>query len=162
MSLGGLTAIALAERRPDLVRRLVLVDITPGVDRDKAKAITDFVRGPATFASFDEILARTIEHNPTRSEASLRRGILHNAEQLEDGSWRWRYRRHDDVFASDADIDTSARLWDALGDVRVPVMLGRVACGHSRSSTTPTRPTAAPAAGGRRRALRRGRTQRAG
>jgi pimeloyl-ACP methyl ester carboxylesterase len=125
MSLGGLTAIALADRRPELVRRLVLVDITPGVDRDKAKAITDFVRGPATFASFDEILARTIEHNPTRSEASLRRGILHNAEQLEDGSWRWRYRRHDDVFASDADIDTSARLWDALGTVTVPVMLAR-------------------------------------
>jgi pimeloyl-ACP methyl ester carboxylesterase len=125
MSLGGLTAIALAGSRPDLVRGLVLVDITPGVDREKAKAITDFVRGPATFASFDEILARTIEHNPTRSEASLRRGILHNAEQLEDGSWRWRYRRHDDVFASDADIDTSARLWDALGNVTVPVMLAR-------------------------------------
>jgi pimeloyl-ACP methyl ester carboxylesterase len=125
MSLGGLTAIALADRRPDLVRRLVLVDITPGVDREKAKAITDFVRGPATFASFDEILARTIEYNPTRTEASLRRGILHNAEQLDDGSWRWRYRRHDDVFASDAEIDTSARLWEALGNVRVPVMLGR-------------------------------------
>ncbi len=125
MSLGGLTAIALADRRPDLVRKLVLVDITPGVDRDKAKAITDFVRGPATFASFDEILARTIEHNPTRTEASLRRGILHNAEQLDDGSWRWRYRRHEDVFASDADIDTSARLWDALGNVTVPVMLAR-------------------------------------
>jgi pimeloyl-ACP methyl ester carboxylesterase len=125
MSLGGLTAIALADRRPDLVRRLVLVDITPGVDREKAKAITDFVRGPATFASFDEILARTMEYNPTRTEASLRRGILHNAEQLDDGSWRWRYRRHDEVFASDADIDMSARLWDALSNVRVPVMLGR-------------------------------------
>ena len=46
MSLGGLTAIALAASRPELVRRLVLVDITPGVDRAKAKAITDFVRGP--------------------------------------------------------------------------------------------------------------------
>jgi pimeloyl-ACP methyl ester carboxylesterase len=90
MSLGGLTSIALADRRPELVRRLVLVDITPGVDRTKAKAITDFVRGPATFASFDEILARTMAHNPARTESSLRRGILHNAEQLEDGSWGWR------------------------------------------------------------------------
>jgi pimeloyl-ACP methyl ester carboxylesterase len=127
MSLGGLTAIALANSRPRLVRRLVLVDITPGVDREKAKAITDFVRGPATFASFDEILARTIEHNPTRTEASLRRGILHNAEQLDDGSWRWRYRRHDDGngFASGTDIDATVRLWDALGRVAVPVMLAR-------------------------------------
>jgi pimeloyl-ACP methyl ester carboxylesterase len=130
MSLGGLTAIALARSRPELVRRLVLVDITPGVDRDKGKAITDFVRGPATFASFDELLARTIEHNPTRTEASLRRGILHNAEQLDDGSWRWRYRRHDDAtapdgFAPDDEIDSTALLWDALGAVGVPVMLAR-------------------------------------
>ena len=125
MSLGGLTSIALAERRPELVRRLVLVDITPGVDRAKAKAITDFVRGPATFASFDDILARTVEHNPTRTESSLRRGILHNAEQLDDGSWRWRYRNDDDVFASDDDIDAIASLWDALGRVSVPVLLAR-------------------------------------
>jgi pimeloyl-ACP methyl ester carboxylesterase len=129
MSLGGLTAIALADNHPDLVRRLVLVDITPGVDRQKSKAITDFVRGPATFASFEEILARTIEHNPTRTGASLRRGILHNAEQLDDGSWRWRYRRHDatapDGFAPEDEIDSTALLWDALGAVGVPVMLAR-------------------------------------
>ena len=130
MSLGGMTAIVLAATRPELVRRLVLVDITPGVDRDKAKSITDFVRGPATFANFDQILARTIEHNPTRTEASLRRGILHNAEQLDDGSWRWRYRRDGDAsapygFAGDEEIDATARLWEALGSVAVPVLLAR-------------------------------------
>jgi pimeloyl-ACP methyl ester carboxylesterase len=126
MSLGGLTSICVADARPELVRRLVLVDITPGVDREKSKAIIDFVRGPATFASFDEILARTMEHNPTRTEASLRRGILHNAEQLPDGTWRWRYRRHDDDgFAADDEIDASSRLWDALGRITVPVLLCR-------------------------------------
>jgi pimeloyl-ACP methyl ester carboxylesterase len=124
MSLGGLTAIALAARAPELVRRLVLVDITPGVTPVKAKAITDFVRGPATFANFDELLARTIEHNPTRSESSLRRGILHNAVQLDDGSWMWRYRRHD-VMPSDGEMEAMARLWDDLGGVDVPVMLVR-------------------------------------
>src|ERR1700742_4421721 len=34
MSLGGLTSISLADERPDLVRSLVLVDVTPGVDED--------------------------------------------------------------------------------------------------------------------------------
>lgn len=125
MSLGGLTSIALAARNPELVRRLALIDITPGVTPDKAKAITDFVRGPATFASFDELLARTIEHNPTRSESSMRRGILHNAVQLDDGSWMWRYRRHDLEFADDAEITATDRLWDALGAVEVPVLLVR-------------------------------------
>lgn len=126
MSLGGLTAIGLAAARPDLVRRLALIDITPGVNREKAKAITDFVRGPATFASFEELLARTIEHNPTRTEASLRRGILHNAVQLDDGTWRWRYRRDGDTDLADADeVDASTSLWDALGSITVPVMLVR-------------------------------------
>ena len=95
MSLGGLTSIALSQRHPDLVRRLVLVDITPGVNQEKTQQITAFVNGPATFPRFQELLDRTIEFNPTRSVSSLRRGILHNALQLPDGSWVWRYRRSD-------------------------------------------------------------------
>ncbi|MEO6570011.1 MAG: alpha/beta hydrolase [Ilumatobacteraceae bacterium] len=127
MSLGGLSAISLAARRPDLVRRLVLVDITPGVTGDKAKAIHDFVRGPATFPSFDDLLARTTEFNPTRSESSLRRGILHNALQLDDGSWVWRHRRADYTAMGDADDarpDISV-LWDDLEAMTIPVTLVR-------------------------------------
>lgn len=132
MSLGGITSMVLTAVAPELVRRLVLVDITPGINNEKAKAITDFVRGPATFPSFDDLLARTIEHNPTRTESSLRRGILHNAVQLEDGSWMWRYRRHGDTpMPEDEDLDSNAQkeinatLWETLGAVTVPVMLVR-------------------------------------
>jgi pimeloyl-ACP methyl ester carboxylesterase len=91
MSLGGLTSVALADRAPDLVPSLFLVDVTPGVDHEKASAIVQFVNGPEYFESFDEILARTIQFNPTRSEASLRRGVMHNAVADADGRWRWRY-----------------------------------------------------------------------
>ncbi len=93
MSLGGLTALAVAQLAPQLVKHLVLVDITPGVNAKKAKAVIDFVNGPQSFASFEDLLARTKEHNPTRAESSLRRGILHNAMQLDDLSWEWRYDR---------------------------------------------------------------------
>ncbi len=139
MSLGGLTAIALAGARPELVRSLVLVDITPGVTGHKSQAITNFVNGPRTFPSFAEILARTIEHNPTRTEASLRRGILHNAVQLPDGSWLWRYRRFDgpsplddpaagEAGAAGVEAPPGSRfssLWDVLGRFAGPVMLVR-------------------------------------
>ena len=74
MSLGGLVTLALAQQFPDLVRSVVLVDITPGVTSAKAKAITDFVGGPARFDDFDSILAWTVAHNPQRSLTSLRRG----------------------------------------------------------------------------------------
>jgi pimeloyl-ACP methyl ester carboxylesterase len=129
MSLGGLTAIALGAQRPDLVRRLVLVDITPGVTGEKAKAIHDFVRGPATFPSFDELLARTMQFNPTRSESSLRRGILHNALQLDNGSWVWRHRRDDYTAMGDTD-DPERRpditlLWDDLERLAAQVTLVR-------------------------------------
>lgn len=93
MSLGGLTSLVLSSRHSHLVRSLMMVDVTPGVTPTKVKAITDFLNGPQTFPSFDELLRRTIEHNPTRSETSLRRGILHNAKQLDDGTWQWKYDR---------------------------------------------------------------------
>jgi pimeloyl-ACP methyl ester carboxylesterase len=101
MSLGGLTSMELAVRHPALVRRLVLVDITPGVNQQKAKAVLDFVDGPQEFASFDDLLERTMSFNPTRSEPSLRRGILHNAAQRTDGSWQWRYDRSSHVRSRD-------------------------------------------------------------
>lgn len=130
MSLGGLTSIALSAAHPDLVRRLVLVDVTPGVNQKKASAITAFVNGPKTFPSFEDILARTIEHNPTRTESSLRRGILHNAVQQPDGSWVWRYRRFDESSHTGDDQPEGSRpdfgrLWEAVSTLAVPLLLVR-------------------------------------
>ena len=93
MSLGGLTANALTAENPDLFEKVVVIDVTPGVNRDKAKEVHDFIAGPQTFPSFQEIFDRTVEFNPTRSTESLRRGILHNAHRLDDGSWEWNYDR---------------------------------------------------------------------
>lgn len=137
MSLGGLTSMMLATRHPQLVDHLVMVDITPGVNGEKAKAIIDFVNGPQSFDRFDDLLARTIEFNPTRSESSLRRGILHNAHQLADGSWQWNYdrtNRHDgatetaqsmpeaDVVAADGGRNP---LWDDFAAIDGPLTLVR-------------------------------------
>jgi pimeloyl-ACP methyl ester carboxylesterase len=126
MSLGGLTALALTDAFPDLVRALVLVDVTPGTTQQKASTISAFVNGPESFASFDEILARTVEFNPTRSVASLRRGILHNAVQQDDGSWVWRYARFRarESRAGDAMGDFSG-LWEAVSRLTMPVLLVR-------------------------------------
>jgi pimeloyl-ACP methyl ester carboxylesterase len=128
MSLGGLTALALSAHAPELVPSLVLVDVTPGVDGEKASAIVQFVNGPEMFTSFDEILQRTIQFNPTRSEASLRRGVLHNAREYDDGSWRWRY----DLPRTGSGEGSEGRimpgldsLWDAAANHRGPLLLAR-------------------------------------
>ena len=128
MSLGGLTSLAVAGRHPDLVRSLVLVDITPGFNRERSGAITDFVNGPETFPDFDAILARTVQFNPTRTESSLRRGILHNAQQLDDGSWVWRHARFRQADREAPPVDMAeraARLWDVVSGLDAPLMLVR-------------------------------------
>lgn len=138
MSLGGLTCLELTHRHPELARELVLVDITPGVNQTKAKAVIDFVNGPQAFASFDDLLARTIEHNPTRSKSSLQRGILHNAHQTAAGDWEWNYDRRSHARSRDEDAasgatgaETSASpvahsaLWEHFGQLRCPITLVR-------------------------------------
>jgi pimeloyl-ACP methyl ester carboxylesterase len=142
MSLGGLTAIALSAEAPELVRKIVLVDVLPGIKARRAQHITDFVTGPASFASLDELLERTARFNPARSRASLRRGILHNAEQQPDGTWVWRWARHRrpappatpgsaaPASAADAPVSPAAgtrygQLWEALSSITVPLLLAR-------------------------------------
>lgn len=122
MSLGGLTAILVAHARPDLVSSLVLIDITPGVNHDKSRHITDFINGPASFDDFDTLLERTITHNPTRSVSSLRRGILHNALRRSDGSWIWRHQQHPESTLVAPDLGD---LWSKLAELTMPVTLLR-------------------------------------
>ena len=122
MSLGGLTSILVAHDRPDLVRSLVLIDITPGVNQQKAHHITDFVNGPTSFDNFEALLARTIEHNSTRSVSSLRRGIMHNALQRSDGTWVWRHQQHG---KSEIDAPAAGDLWEKLSELAMPVTLLR-------------------------------------
>ena len=142
MSLGGLTTIALAQEAPDLVRRSCWWTCCPGskASGPSTSAISSTAR--ATFPSFEDLLELTVQFNPTRSVSSLRRGILHNAEQQEDGTWVWRWARHRPAVpaAGDAGADPDAgvvvtsqtatdsfydRLWQALGSVTVPVLLAR-------------------------------------
>jgi pimeloyl-ACP methyl ester carboxylesterase len=147
MSLGGLTAIELGAEAPDLVRKLVLVDVLPGLKARRSQHIGDFVNGPASFASLDELLDRTIAFNPSRSRSSLRRGIVHNAQQQPDGTWVWRWARHRGLAAPPrqapadqagagqtpstgpvgpaADGTRYAGLWVPLAEITVPLLLVR-------------------------------------
>ena len=129
MSLGGLSTIALADHAPELVRAIVLVDVTPGVNEKKSSTIAQFINGPESFDSFDDLLARSIQYNPTRTVSSLRRGILHNAEQREDGSWVWRHQRFralEPAAGEQGPAHPDFRfLWDVLERVEAPVLLAR-------------------------------------
>jgi esterase len=125
MSLGGLTTIHLAAARPDLVRRAVLVDVTPGSPSaaahmtDQQRGAVALTRGPRSYASREEMVDAAVRASPRRPASAVRRGVVHNSRQLPDGTWTWRYDRHD---ASPAALEATT-LWDDLTTLTMPTML---------------------------------------
>ena len=146
MSMGGLTAIRLAAEWPELARRLVIVDVTPGVServvgltREEQGAVAT-ATGPTEFDSFEEMLGMLAATMPNRPVDSLRPGLRHNAMRRDDGKWIWRYdriRRRDADAGTDADAEdaqsvgeaaqalTLDSLWVDVGVLDIPVMLVR-------------------------------------
>ncbi len=124
MSLGGLTAMRLAVNAPDLVRKLVMVDVTPSAaerHEEMTKAQMGSValaQGERTFPSFAAMVDVTVATSPHRSRESLRRGVFHNSKQLDDGTWTWRY----DTFRKG---DGFEGLWDDVPSLRAPTTLVR-------------------------------------
>ena len=124
MSLGGLTAIRLAVAAPDVVRKLVLVDVTPSAPErhtqmtEAQKGTVALVQGERTFPSFQAMLDVTVAAAPHRDRESLRRGVFHNSKRLNDGTWTWRYdsMRKGEGFEG---------LWDDVPRLTAPTTLVR-------------------------------------
>jgi pimeloyl-ACP methyl ester carboxylesterase len=124
MSLGGLTAMRLAVTAPELVRKLVMVDVTPSAPErheqmTKAQmGAVALVQGERSFPSFEAMVDVAVAASPNRSRESLQRGVFHNAKQLDDGTWTWRY----DTFRKG---DGFAGLWDDVPALHTPTTLVR-------------------------------------
>jgi esterase len=124
MSLGGLTAIRLGAIAPDLVRELVLVDVTPSALHRYAELTTEqqgtvaLVQGEREFPSFQAMLDLTVAAAPHREVKALRRGVFHNSRRLDNGNWTWRY----DTIRKVPDFDG---LWEDVDALAAPVTLVR-------------------------------------
>jgi len=124
MSLGGLTAIAVGAAAPELVRELVLVDVTPSsLQRhaeltDEQRGTVALMHGERVFPDFAAMLQQAVAAAPHRDVKSLRRGVFHNSRRLDDGRWTWRY----DAMRTAPDF---AGLWDDVQSLAAPVTLVR-------------------------------------
>ena len=128
MSLGGASLIRLASQSPHLVRRAVIVDVSPAVNAP-GRAMTPeqrgsvaLIGGPPTYDSFDAVFEATMALSPKRTPAGIRRGVRHNTVRLDDGRWAWRY----DLFRQaegEMQWQDFATLWDDVAAIVSPVML---------------------------------------
>lgn len=121
-SLGGLTAIGVAARRPELVSQLVLIDVTPGIRIGGGNQVRDFLAGPESFASIEEVVERARAHGLGRSASAIRRGALRNTRIRPDGRMVWKHH----LGQLPAGVTPSwdfAGLWQPLGALAVPITL---------------------------------------
>lgn len=138
-SLGGLTAAAVASARPDLVRELITVDITPGIDSSGGPtALREFYAGPTDFASRDEMVDRAIAAGFGGARTDTERGVFFNTRIRPDGRVEWKHhfaRLATQVFAAPEGVVPAARAvlqetgWDDLQAVKAPVTLVRATSG---------------------------------
>lgn len=134
-SLGGLTAALVAAARPELVRALVIVDITPGVSPQRdAGSITEFIRGQRDFGSVAEIVDRAVAFGIGSNRTALTRGVTLNTRTRTDGRLEWTHHlaHLPEVLPGDPALEDPqpyAPIWASLQTVSAPIVLVRATHG---------------------------------
>ncbi|QYM76522.1 alpha/beta fold hydrolase [Leucobacter luti] len=130
-SLGGLTAALVAAAKPELVRALVIIDITPGVSpQGDTGAIAEFISGKRDFATIDEIVERALEFGIGSNRDALTRGVSLNTRRRPDGRWEWTHHfAHLNGLSPSDDPHPYAQLWASLQTLEVPLKLIRASDG---------------------------------
>ena len=92
-SLGGFTALmAEAQSEESIAAGVVLVDVTPRVQRDGVLRVFDFMRGSADgFDSLEEAAAAVASYLPHRRRPKDLTGLGKNLRRSDDGRYRWHW-----------------------------------------------------------------------
>jgi len=127
-SLGGLTAIALLESRPELIERLILVDASPGLRAEDAQQVLAFLGGPMVFESREQIVEFAIAAGIGADREALMRGVILNTRIREDGAVVFKHHFGSAPPGASLDLDFTS-LWPALERSEVPTLLVRASDG---------------------------------
>lgn len=123
MSMGGINSITFTAAHPHKVRALVVVDVSPEVQRQGVEHIRSFIQASDVLDTFEEFVERAHRFNPRRSLENLRSRLSHNLKQLPDGKWTWKYDKA--LRSPQRGFQTSAlqNLWDDVHAIRCPTLI---------------------------------------
>ena len=84
-SMGGMNTLRLAIEQPDLLERLVLVDIGPELSETGTKSIRNFVTENREFEDLEDFIQNVQKYDPYRSREHIERTVKYNLLQRADG-----------------------------------------------------------------------------
>lgn len=125
-SMGAMVALLVAARRPELVERIVLIDIVPeSLTTEFARQMPEMFAAMAT-ARYDTVDAAVAEWqagNPLARPVLLRNYVEHALEAADDGRLRWGF----DAVGLQRFVDgiTPDELWRAIDAVVCPSLVVR-------------------------------------
>lgn len=91
-SLGGLSVMAVEDRHPGATAGVVLVDVTPRLERDGVQRIIEFMMArPDGFESLDDVAAYVASFLPHRPRPKSNSGLEKNLRLDDDGRYRWHW-----------------------------------------------------------------------
>lgn len=125
-SMGAMVALVVAARRPDLVERIVLIDVVPeSLATDFAQQMPEMFAALATarYDSVDDAVAEWHAGNPLARADLLRNYVEHALVRSQDGRFRWGF----DAAGLQGFVEgvTPDELWRAIDGVACPSLVVR-------------------------------------
>ncbi len=125
-SMGGLTSLPVAhEAGPELVTKLVLVDVVPRFEKSGSARIRDFMfSGIDGFASLEEAADAVAAYLPHRTRPRSVEGLKKNL-RLQDGKWFWHWDPAFLTAPGDDPFERAEMLEHAAISLEIPILLIR-------------------------------------
>ncbi len=125
-SMGGLTSLPVAhEAGPELVTKLVLVDVVPRFEKSGSARIRDFMfSGIDGFASLEEAADAVAAYLPHRARPRSVEGLKKNLRR-QDGKWFWHWDPAFLTAPGDDPFERADMLEHAAINLEIPILLIR-------------------------------------
>lgn len=91
-SMGGISAILALHKHPDIAKALVLVDISPKMEKKGVDRIFGFMSShPDGYASLQEVQDAIMGYLPQRKNKGNLTSLKKNLRKLPNGNWGWHW-----------------------------------------------------------------------